>query len=139
MASVIQVETTETVAIACPSGTVEGDIVRNGSIVGVALLDRYDSAYTVIKINRTFILRKAVQALSTVGSAGSASAVALGDKLYRDTASQIISKDSSGYFIGYALGVPDTAAAGGGAYAAGTQIAAGSTATIDILYEPSGS
>lgn len=139
MASVIQIESTETIAIACPSGTVEGDVVRNGSIVGVALVDRFNSGFTTIKINRTFVLRKSVQALSTVGSAGSASAVALGDKLYRDTASQVISKDSGGYFIGYALGVPETAAASGGAYASGTQITAGATATIDILFVPIGS
>lgn len=132
MASKIRIETTETLCIACAAGTVVGDIVRNGSIIGCALLDRDANGFTTIKIPRTYVIRATtVSALSLIGSAGSGSAIALGDKLYLDTASQAISKDTAGYFVGYALGVPDTTTGG---YASGTQITSGLTdQTCDIL------
>lgn len=140
MASKIIVETTETLTIACPSGAVEGDVIRNGFIIGVALRDRDTNGYTTIKIPRSFVLRATTVASQTlIGSAGSGSAIALGDKLYLDTVtpSQVISKDSAGVFIGYALGVPNTTTGG---YASGTQIAASlSSQTCDILMIPIGS
>lgn len=139
MASAIQIETTDTLAIACTSAIVEGDVVRNGFILGVATKDKVTAAsgsmtnagyFTIIKIPRTSVVRKSCVAQSTVGSAGSGSAIALGDKLYRDTASQEISKDSSGYFVGYALGTPDSIC---GAYDSGTQLASAATGNVDIL------
>lgn len=140
MASKIRIETTEELCIACASGSVEGDIVRNGFIVGTALRDRDSNGYTTIKIPRTYVIRATtVSALSLIGSAGSGSAIALGDKLYIDTVtpSQAISKDSNGVFLGYALGVPNTTTGG---YASGTQITSGLTSqTCDILAVPIGS
>lgn len=144
MASAILIETTDTLAIACLSGVVEGDGVNNGFITGIALIDRKTATgavpnaggYTTIKIFRTSVVRKSCVAQSTVGSAGSGSAIALGDKLYFDPTTKEISKDSSGKFIGYALGTPDTIC---GAYDSGTQLASAATGNVDILLVPLGS
>jgi hypothetical protein len=131
MSDAVIIESTETLCIECASGVALGDFAKLGTyIVGMALRDRDSNNYTTIKIPRTYVARKAVQGLSLVGSAGSASAVSAGDKLYWDATNEVVSKDTAGVFIGYALGTKNSTTGG---YPSGTAVAAGATTTIDIL------
>lgn len=87
--------------VAVPVGTVSGDPVEIVDMHGVALTDRDSNGYATVKFGFMYVADLAVEAVNhTVGSA-----VAIGDKLYYDSAATIkINKDSTdGKAIGYAL------------------------------------
>lgn len=108
--------TCDEVLLAVPSGYVAGDPIAVGFIVGVLQTSRDTNGNAVVRIKPSSQSNLSVQALTTIGSAGSASAVAQGDKLYVDS-SKNVSKDSSGKLIGYAIGT----------------VSSGQTATIAVL------
>lgn len=117
--------------VAVPSGTVSGDPVADGvGIVGVALIDRDANGNASIKTRPITVVRLSVFASTDDASAGAgASAVARGDLIYKATATEVVSKDTGGTLFGYALGTRDA----NGAYADGTQVTSGETASCDVI------
>lgn len=134
-----------TLTLQVPSGTAPGDPVLIGGIKGIAEAT-FDSdmtsvsvttdgnGFATIRIAPSTVVSVSVLASTddTSSPLGGASAVALGDTIYKNDSSETLSKDSSGTkAFGYALG---TRAAATGAYPVGSAaIAAGLTATIEVL------
>lgn len=134
-----------TITLQVPSGTAPGDPVLIGGIKGLAEAV-FDSSMTAVAVTTDGngfatirIAPSSVALMSVLASTddtssplGGASAVNLGDSIYKNDSSEILSKDSSGTKLwGYALG---TRAAATGAYPVGSAaIGAGLTASIEVL------
>lgn len=88
-------------ALTVPVGTVSGEPVSSGHFSGVALVDRATDG--TASVAREGVFKVPVVASTSTGSpTGGSSAVAQGDKLYVDAASQVVSKDNAGVFFGLA-------------------------------------
>lgn len=109
--------TNDTVYIAVPSGIVAGDPVSIGFITGVCETSRDIAGNATVRIKPAPAFNLSVLGATTDGSPGAGSAVAVGDKLYVNNTTKGVSKDSSGKFLGYALGT----------------VGSGLTASIDVL------
>ncbi|HLF28217.1 MAG TPA: capsid cement protein [Anaerolineae bacterium] len=94
--------------VAVPVGTVAGDPVEIVDLHGVALTTRDGDGKATVKFPFAYVAKHTVEAVNNAGD----SAVAIGDKLYYDTAADIkINKDgANGKGYGYAL---ETIDAGG--------------------------
>lgn len=94
--------------VAVPANTVSGDPVEIVDLHGVALTDRDSSGNATVKFPFMFVADVLVEAVNN----STGSAVAIGDKLYYDSAATIkINKDSTaGKGFGYAL---ETVTSGG--------------------------
>ena len=111
--------TTDELSLPVPANVVPGAAVVVGGIRGIA-----ETAYNpatgraTIKITPKSAWNLSVQAFSSLtASPQTGSAVAIGDSLYASGSPEVISKDSSGTLIGYALAV----------------ITSGQTAVITVL------
>ncbi|GIU74768.1 MAG: hypothetical protein KatS3mg004_1855 [Bryobacteraceae bacterium] len=103
-----------TIAVTDPASPTSGSPVRVGSFCGVAIADKAADGRTTLRV--TGVVNVQVKAVDGAGNA----AVAVGDKLYYvDADTPKLSKKNTGTFFGYAL----------------QPIAAGQTATIDVLLE----
>lgn len=135
---------TSTVAVQVPINTAPGDPVVIGSLRGIAeaVFDSSGNAvantadangFATLRIAPSSIFNGSVLATTddTGSPLGGASAVSLGDLLYKDTAAETISKTTGGKILGVALGTKNSV----GAYATGTQVAAGATGVCDILLQ----
>lgn len=136
-----------TLTVQVPSGTAPNSPIVIGALKGVAEAV-FDSAMKAVSVTTDAagfatirIARGSVFTLSVLASTddtssplGGASAVAIGDQLYKNDSAVTVSKDSSGtHALGIALGVlgADT-----GAYQVGTNlISAGAIASIDVLIQ----
>lgn len=94
--------------VAVPVNTVAGDPVEIVDLHGVAITDRDANGNAVVKFPFMFVADVTVEAVNNSTN----SAVAIGDKLYYDTAATIkINKDSTaGKGFGYALEAIDAGA-----------------------------
>jgi Uncharacterized conserved protein (DUF2190) len=129
MADNVIYEATVTVAVPVPSGTVSGDPVVIGGIKGVALTDRDTDGNATVHIGPASVAR--ISVLATAGDDDSpivGSTVSLGDALYKNASSTLVSKDTGGGLLGYALGTRDS----NGVYGA-TPVASGATGDCDVL------
>lgn len=145
MATNVRFTNVSTITVQVPSGTAPGDPVVFGGVKGVALAT-FDSAgksvavttdgngFATIRIAPSTIVAVAVLAStdSTGSPLGGASAVTIGQTIYKTDSAETLSKDSSGTQVyGYALG---TRGAESGAYPSGVDaVAAGDTGTIEVL------
>lgn len=133
---------TSVIAVQVPINTAPGDPVVIGSLRGVAeacfdstgfaVANTADgNGFATLRIAPSSVFNSSVLATTddTGSPLGGASAVALGDLLYKDTAAETISKTSGGKLLGIALGTKNAF----GAYATGTQVAAGATGLCDWL------
>lgn len=132
-----------TIGIQVPSGTAPGDPVIVGGVKGVAeavfnsagnpvSVTTDGDGFATLRIKPTSVFNSNVLAStdSTSSPLGGASAVALGDTLYKTDSAETLSKDTSGTAaIGFALGTRNAY----GFYATGTQLAAGSTDEMDWM------
>ena len=104
-----------TLRLAVSAGVVANDVVTFSDLSGIAITDRDADGYAMVQLPIAYVATLSVLAENnTVGSA-----VAVGDKLYNDTAEtpDEINKDSTaGKPIGYAL----------------EAITSGATATIEV-------
>jgi hypothetical protein len=128
---------TTTLRIYVGTGKVSGDSViiapSGGKIKGVCLTDADASGMATIELDG----ERVVHRLSVVGSnavetspLSGATAVAMGDIIYKHTSTGLLAVDASGGVqYGIALGTPDD----DGAYASGTVVSAGATASCDIM------
>lgn len=118
------------ITIAVPSGTASGDPVKVGGLSGIALTDRDPNGNASVAIKPSQAFRVSVLASTDYGGSplGGASAVALGDTIYKASADETLSKTTSGGVFGYALGTLDA----NGAYT-GTAVASGETGSCDVL------
>lgn len=133
---------TSTIAVQVPINTAPGDPVVIGSLRGVAeaVFDSSGVAvgntadangFATLRIAPSSVFNSSILASTTEDTSplGGASAVALGDLLYKDASTEVISKTSGGKLLGTALGTKNAF----GAYATGTQVSAGATALCDWL------
>ena len=121
-----------TLHVAVPSGTNKYEPVVVGSLTGIALSDRDTNGNAVIAIAPSQVFRMSVNASTDVDTSpfSAASAVALGDRLYVEAGSQVVSKDSSDdTAFGIALGTRDPVT---GAYVA-AGLDAGEVGECDVL------
>lgn len=123
-----------TLFIAVPSGVAVGDAVAiSAGLKGFALTDRDANGNATIAIKPSQVFRMTVVASDDVDSSPLAnpSDVALGDSLYVEANSEVISKDSDDLLFGYALGTRDA----NGAYTAAAAAVAGAdySGECDIL------
>ena len=93
----------KTITMPVISGTVSGDAVATVGISGVALTDRdADGNATVCVGNAAFDLPVAAGTDDTSPLANG-SAVAVGDLIYVNATTGVVSKDAGGVLLGYAL------------------------------------
>jgi hypothetical protein len=114
---------TQKVVCDSPAAPVSGDPVRCGFMTGVALTDEGETMSGLAATETVVDFGPAAWSLSVKGVDGSGnSAVALWDTIfYVDADTPKLSKKSSGYFFGFALGT----------------VLAGATTTITVLHVPS--
>lgn len=101
-------DTTDKVKIPVESGTVKGDPIVVGGIKGVALADRDSDGNAVIQIVPRAVWYQSVLAATDDGSPNVASAVAVGDAIYKNDSSLLLSKDEDGTLFGHALAAIDS-------------------------------
>lgn len=119
MAKDITYRQTDTLNMAVPAGIVSGNPFVIGNIPVVALTSRDSvllTATVLLGVVRN-VANVSVEAVSVTGSFTNGSAVAIGDKLYIDATTHVISKDTGGILFGWALAA----------------ITSDSVATIDVL------
>lgn len=122
-----------TLLVAVVAGTAKDDAVAIGAaLTGVALTDRDANGNAVIAIAPSQVMRINVVGSTDVDTSplSAASAVAIGDILYCEAGSEVVSKDSDDVRIGVALGTRDE----NGAYtAAADAVESGATSECDVL------
>ncbi len=94
--------------LAVASGVVSGDVVKIGvSLVGVAITDRDSAGYATVRIPCPYTFTTTVTGADGSGN----SAVAIGDKLYKDGTE--VNKDvTNGVLCGIALGTVSSGGSG---------------------------
>lgn len=95
--------TTDSLMLPVPSGTVKGDAVAFGRLVGVAMTDRNSDGIATVQCQPVNVFWLNVTGADDIDSPISGAAISAGDDVYLKEATGEISADDGGTLFGIAL------------------------------------